>query len=164
MTNQTNQANQNKTVYLMAGAAGAGKSYTRKNHEVLSSLEVVDADQFKKAHPEYDPNNPGALHAWSSAQARRKFHNMLEGSASFIYDGTGTKAEKYAEMIDQAREAGFEAKVVYVEVSLETSLYRNANRERHVPEEIIHDQHRLIKSAMNFLKEYADGFEQINND
>ena len=151
-------------VVFMAGAAGAGKSYIRSKTADLATLEVVDADQFKAAHPDYDPKNPGALHAWSSEMAREAYKRNLTGTESFIYDGTGTNAEKYVAMIREARAAGFTTEIVYVEVSRETSLRRNAARERNVPEYIVNEQHDLIPTSIELISREADAMRQINND
>lgn len=156
-------ANTQKAVF-MAGAAGAGKSYIRSRTEDLKSLPVVDADQFKAAHPDYDPKNPGALHVWSNEQAMDLFLTSLEGTDSFIYDGTGTNPERYVTMIKQARRAGFSTEIVYVEVTRETSLRRNAERERTVPEFIVNEQHDFLPSSIEIIFEEADANRTINND
>lgn len=162
-TTQDTEAEMAKVVF-MAGAAGAGKSYIRSRTEDLRDLEVVDADQFKAAHPDYDPKNPGALHAWSSQMAREAYVAKLNGTDSFIYDGTGTNAEKYVAMIREAHAAGFRTEIVYVEVSRETSLERNAARERNVPEYIVNEQHDLLPTSIEIISREAGEFRTINND
>jgi len=164
MKTTTNTTTQTPTATFMAGAAGAGKGYVRNNDETLKSLPVVDADQFKSSHPDYDPKDPGALHVWSSNMANRAFFKALGEGQSFIYDGTGTKAAKYVKMISEARSAGFAIEVVYVKVSLETSLDRNAKRERNVPVDVVHEQHELIGTSMIIIAEHADTFRVIRND
>ena len=160
----TNRINQTPTLYLMAGAAGAGKGYVIRNDAILSTLPVVNADHFKESHPEYDPKNPAPLHAWSSQQATRTFYAKLGAGESFIFDGTGTTAEKYVGFIHAAHAAGFKAEVVYVKVSLKTSLTRNAARSRNVPENVVREQHGRIGNAIEILAGYADNVIVVNND
>lgn len=152
------------TLILMAGAAGSGKGYVRSNDAELAALPVVDSDDIKKEHPDFDPKNPGLIHAWSSIEATRRFYGRLAAGESFIFDGTGTNAEKYVTMIREANRAGFEVTIVYVKVSLATSLKRNAERERTVAEFIVREQHSLIPASIEILRDAADNFRQIQND
>ena len=160
----TNRTFQTPTLYLMAGIAGSGKTWVRKNDAAMMELPVVDADQFKASHPDYDPKNPSLIHAWSSKMAMRAFFEMLGEGNSFVYDGTGTSTEKYVSMINAAHAAGFMVEVVYVKVALATSLHRNANRERVVPEAIVLEQHSLIGVSMEILSGYADAYRVVRND
>ncbi len=152
------------TLILMAGAAGSGKSWVRENDPALSALPVVDSDDIKKEHPDFDPACPELIHEWSSVEATRRFYGKLAAGESFIFDGTGTNAEKYLTMIREARRCGFETEIVFVKVSLSTSLQRNAARERTVPEFIVREQHDLMPAAMEILRDAADDFRQIKND
>ena len=152
------------TVTFMAGAAGSGKGYIRSNDAALMELPVVDADAFKQAHPDYDAKNPSALHTWSSEQAMRAFFGKLAEGSDFIYDGTGTSAAKYIQMMRQARSAGFQVEVVFVKVSLATSLRRNAERERNVPEAIVREQHDLLPTSIDLISEEADSMRVVRND
>lgn len=161
---QQNEGTKMARLVLMAGAAGSGKSYVRKNAADLRDLPVVDADSFKAAHPDYNPKDPGALHVWSSEKANEAFYASLATGTDFIYDGTGTKAEKYVKMIREAKAAGFTTEIVYVRVTLETSLERNANRERNVPVAIVHEQHELLPTAIEIISREADKMRTVDND
>ena len=154
----------NPKLYLMAGAAGSGKSYVRENNAELRHLPVVDADAHKKKHPDYDPKNPGTVHAWSNAEAKREFFFMLGMGVDFIYDGTGTNAEKYVQFTIDAKSAGYDVEVVYVKVSRETSLKRNAARERNVPEDIVNAQHDTIAISIDIIAGYVDSVRVVKND
>jgi predicted kinase len=147
----------------MAGAAGSGKSWARENDVDLVALPVVDSDDIKKEHPDFDPKQPHLIHEWSSVEATRRFYGKLADGESFIFDGTGTNAEKYISMINEAHRAGFNVAVVYVKVTLATSLKRNAERERTVPEYVVREQHSLLPFAIQIIRDAADNFRIINN-
>ena len=123
------------TLILMAGAAGSGKSWARENDADLAALPVVDSDDIKKEHPDFDPKQPQLIHEWSSVEATRRFYGKLAAGESFIFDGTGTNAEKYIAM-----------------------------RERTVPAHVVREQHSLLPVAIQIIRDAADNFRTIKND
>lgn len=52
-------------------------------------------------------------------------------------DGTGTHVHRQIRRMNQAREAGFFVVKLYVKVSVDTALARNAKRQRRVPDDIL---------------------------
>lgn len=151
-----------KTVTFTAGAPGAGKGYIIERD--YAELHVVDCDKHKQAHADYDPKNPGALHAWSSEMATKEFFSMLSGDDSFVFDGTGTDTAKLANFMNQATLAGFSTEVCYVKVSLATALKRNSERERVVPESLVREKFATIATAVDILSDYADTVRVVRND
>ena len=61
------------------GPAGSGKSWVR-NLRYMKHLDfkVVDPDEIKKHHPEYDPDAPFKVHAWSKQVSEGQFRNIVE--------------------------------------------------------------------------------------
>jgi predicted kinase len=151
------------TAFFMMGGPGSGKSYVRENDAAMAGLRVIDADSFKAAHPDYDPKNPGALHAWSSVECTKAFYGALSGTDSFVYDGTGTNAEKMVNWMMQAREAGFAVELVFVRCPLNVALQRNARRERVVPEHIVIEKHAQVGAAFTICSGYATTVRTVDN-
>ena len=150
------------TLYMMAGGPGSGKGYIIAKH--YSELSVVDCDRIKSEHPDYDPKNPSALHEWSSIEASREFYWRLSIGDDFIYDGTGTNAEKYIAMANAAHAAGFNVTLVYVKASLVTSLRRNAERARTVPEHLVIEKHASIATSVALIRDTVNSVEIYLND
>lgn len=138
----------------MMGGPAAGKSTVRKAR--FAEMAVVDCDIIKAGHPDYDPKNPSALHAWSSAAATRQFYAALASGTDVVFDGTGSTAEKYVKFIQDAQAAGYETEVCYVTVSLKTAIARNAARERSVPVEVVREKHSLIATSFDIVSRFAD--------
>lgn len=157
-----NRTETRPTLIMTAGSPGAGKGYTIER--MHPTLPVVDCDQFKMAHPDYDPKNPAALHAWSSEQAQHAFSAALLAGETFIYDGTGANVEKMATMIKAAHAAGFKVQILYVKVRLTTALARNAARERVVPESLLREKFNTVETAIEILANYADEIVTVEND
>ena len=72
----------------MMGGPASGKSTVRR--ERFPGVQVLDSDDFKQAHPDYDPKNPQVLHAWSAQELVQSLFRALAGDEDFVYDGTGS--------------------------------------------------------------------------
>ena len=155
-------ANQTQpTAVFMMGGPGSGKSFVRDRD--FAGLAVVDCDSIKESHPDYDPKNPSALHEWSRIECVKAFFRALGGDDSFVYDGTGTNAEKMVEWMLKAQEAGFKVQLVYVKCPLQTALRRNQQRDRTVPESIVREKHAVVETTFKILTGYADEVTEVQN-
>lgn len=126
---------------------------------------VLDPDAVKESHPDYDPKNPHALHAWSQEVVERQFAQALADSAGlWLVDGTGTNAEKMVRRMNAAKAAGYTVELLYVKCTLKTSLARNAARERVVPEHVVRAKALDIATAFEIVAPCADAVEVVNND
>lgn len=148
------------------GPAGSGKSYI-KTKRYLRHLDFkeVDPDAIKKTHPDYDPENPFTLHAWSKVVADSQLNKILsDGSGSpVIIDGTGRNAAGVAKKINNAKRNGYNTYLVYVYVPLEISIWRNRNRKRFVPEAKILEQSQKIGKSFQRLKGMVTKVKVIPN-
>ena len=156
---------QNKRMVIMGGLPGSGKStVARENHNFGTEFKI-DCDEFKKSIPGYDPNNvTNEVHEASKVMEKEALHKAMNGNVSFLYDTTATNTQRIVKLIKDAQSAGFAVTMVYVKVSIDTSLKRNQMRERHVPEAIIFEKAGEIEVAMNEYKKYVDEFIVIEND
>ena len=151
-----------KELVLMMGGPGSGKSYVRK--QVCPELPVVDCDEIKKTHPDYDPKNPGLVHQWSSRLADAQSQQNLIDGVSFVMDGTGRNSEKYVRMIREAHEKGYRTRLLYVACSVRTALERNAKRERTVPEDMLLESHAMVTTSFEIVARYVTHVQVVNND
>jgi predicted ABC-type ATPase len=148
------------------GPAGSGKSFV-KTKKYLRHLDFkeVDPDEIKKLHPDYDPENPFAVHAWSRALAQAQLNEiMTDGSGSpVIVDGTGRDYSKIEKQMRMAEKNGYKTHLVYVYVPFEVSIWRNRNRPRFVPEDVIMEQSQKIAQNYKKLRTMADKSKVILN-
>lgn len=149
-----------RAVFMMGGP-GSGKSYIRNRD--YAGLRVLDCDRHKAGRPDYNPKNPNALHAWSRIQLAREFAAAVGAGESFVYDGTGARAERYARLMAVAREAGYAVELCYVRCPLRIALKRNATRARTVPESIVRSRHADVGVAFELIAGAADGTRIVNN-
>lgn len=155
-------ATQQPTATFMMGGPASGK--TRARNAMFQGVEILDCDEIKKELPGYDPKNPSAVHELSATILNRRFYTTLGTGAPFVYDGTGTNAEKYARLFSEARAAGYRVQLVYVPCTLSVALERNAKRDRTVPEAIVREKYESIEFAFEILSRRADVVTVINAD
>lgn len=148
------------------GPAASGKSFI-KTKKYLRHLDFkeVDPDVIKRSHPEYDPEKPFELHGWSKQIAEGRLKSLLtDGTGSpVIVDGTGRNWKGVANKMRLAKENGYRTYLVYVYVPFEVSIWRNRNRERFVPEDVIMEQSRQIDSSYKHLSRMADQDKVVMN-
>ena len=158
--NEQSRDTESRAVF-MVGGPGSGKSYVRRNK--YAGMKALDADDYKQSHPDYDPKNPAALHEWSAAELRSAFHSTIASGESFVYDGTGSTAERYVSYIQQAHEMGYTVEVCYVRVPMGVALFRNARRERTVPEYVVREKHALVGTSFEIIAPHADTVTVVQN-
>ncbi len=151
-----------KTATFMMGVPAAGKSTIASKE--FSDVKILDCDKIKETHPDYDPKNPSLVHAWSTGMLEKEFQKTLFEDESFVIDGTGANSDKMSRQITEAKSAGFKTRLVYVIVCLKTSLKRNSERIRVVPEEIVIAKYKDIRYSFDLVSPQVDEVEVIKNE
>ena len=151
-----------KTLVIMAGLPASGKSTYIKNN--LQGFDIVDCDELKKSINGYDPMNPQLVHAQSKVLEKSVIYKNFHEGISFVYDTTASNTDNVIYLINTAHELGYTVHVVHISVSLDTALYRNARRERVVPEDVIIDKYGKMSTSINIIKKYVDGFIELDNN
>lgn len=152
----------NEMIFFM-GLPASGKSKFAKQY--AATHVIIDPDAIKMTHPEYDPKDPNAIHEWSSMQEELQFSSALNsGVGQYVIDGTGTNAEKMVRRMTEAKARGFAVSLIYVTVSLQTSIARNAARVRVVPEYVIREKSMNIATSFQIVAPHADTVKVIDND
>ncbi len=151
------------TFTFTMGLPGSGKS--RVVAERHPDVQIIDPDAIKAGHPDYDPKSPGDLHGWSKDVADAKFANATgAGVGDWLLDGTGTLVDKLVKNIRHAKACGFNTRLLFVAVSLETAIARNAKRERTVPESIIREKAEVIYTAFEIAAKEVDDVDVVWNE
>ena len=111
-------------VVVMAGGAGAGKSYLL-NQLNLSSLPQVNPDKYVEdpQHPAYNNLSQGASLADKEAQ------ELSNSKATFVWDTTASNPKKIKELIDK----GYDVFMVMVYTHPMISYISNFSRKRNIP-------------------------------
>lgn len=170
-----------KVAVFMIGLPGAGKSrvidyrYSQDPYTsaTLNSTLVLDLDKEIVQHPEYDPLDPdrlytlrGEAYRWADKRVEDKFLAGLSepGVKRLVVDGTGTDEARQIRRMQQAREAGFFVKAMYVRVPVRTAIARAAMRKTGVTPERIQMYHSKMAAAMEVASAHADEVEVVDGD
>ena len=139
-----------KTVFIMQGAAAAGKSTIVEALEYTFGIDhqvvVVSADNYWRQSGEYnfDIKKLGEAHQW----AQRLFSLHLDAGADIIIvDNTNTTQKEAQPYINMANNAMYEIRVIRVDCSVSTCLYYNEKRpeNRRVPRHIVEKMHKRLE-------------------
>jgi len=154
-----------KTVTFLAGAGGSGKSFVLANRQDLQGQEVVNLDHFIEAHPSFLSGEASAadLFSWAKGLRDQAWAKALEGDESFILDGTCADLASVQKRVEQAYQAGFQVRFLWVKVPVELCLYRNTLRPRQVPTEAILEASVGCANTMALLVEHGFQVEKVNN-
>jgi predicted kinase len=121
---------QRKTVILMLGKGGAGKTTTlglvlRKPEQ----FSVISADYAKERIPEYDGYNSGVVHEESTEIAE---HNALlkaiRRGHNIVLDATGKTSSKYEAIAEKLHRLGYQVQAIHVDVPTGVSARRAVSR------------------------------------
>ena len=167
---------QPRVVIFMCGLPGAGKSTIAERRyrpaQQASSVVWLDLDAELSTHPRFNPSDPDKLYVekgnkayeWADARIEARYQAALADDSlkRIVVDGTGTNAERQRHRMQEAREAGFFVKVLFVDIPLETAVRRAAHRPRPVSAAKIHSYHAKIHSALVQMHDLADEFETFD--
>ena len=122
-------------VIVMAGGAGAGKSYLL-NQLSLSSLPQVNPDKYVEDpdHPAYNNLSQGARLADKEAQ------ELSDNKTSFVWDTTASNPKKVQELINK----GYDVFMVMVYTHPMISYISNFSRERNIPGQAVFSTWRNV--------------------
>ena len=158
---------------LMGGSPASGKStFLRKYAPYLLKEEIlkVDADEIRAKLPEYK--------GWNATQTHQETKDIVNTLLSdrtigipckydIIYDGTMNSTKSYFPLIALLKKLGYKIFIVYIdkveeEVIKKRALERYKKSGRFVPMAVIDDFFTRGKSALNELKDKADGYMVID--
>jgi predicted ABC-type ATPase len=158
---------------LMGGSPASGKStFLRKYAPYLLKEEIlkVDADEIRAKLPEYKGWNATSTHQETRDIVNTLLSNRTIGipcKYDVIYDGTMNSTKNYLPLISLLKGLGYKIFIVYIDkvdeaIVKKRALERYKKSGRFVPMAVIDDFFTKGKTALNELKDKADGFMIID--
>jgi predicted ABC-type ATPase len=158
---------------LMGGSPASGKSsFLKKYRPYLLSEDIckVDADEVRAMLPEY--------RGWNACQTHLETKDIVNVLISdrnigipcafdLIYDGTMNNTKSYLPLIELLHNLGYKIFVVYIDnvprdVIEKRAMERYKKSGRFVPLSVIDDFFSKGKTALNEIKEKADGYMVVD--
>ena len=159
---------QYKAIFF-AGSPGAGKTYVaRKLADTFQGLKQVNMDiWFKrlmtkknlswKMPPEEEPEREKQRQRSKELVAKQQ-QSYADSGLGLLIDSTGRILETVRRIKDELEDKGYETTMIFVNTDLETALRRNKERERTLPDKLIHQNFEIIEQR---LGEYQRMFNDV---
>jgi len=147
-----------KTLYIIAGANGSGKTTFALNFAQLDNLKFINADEIAK---KYDPNDIQKYKMKAGKEFFFELNKSLQENNSFIIETT--MSGKYlVKVIKEAKKKSFDVTIIYLFLETKTeNIYRVKNRVlkggHDVPQaDIIRRYYRSRKLFWDTYKDMSD--------
>lgn len=154
-----------KTLFIVAGANGSGKTTFAKNFTDNEKIKFINADEIAKI---YDPNDIQKYKVKAGKQFFKELKISLDDEYSFAIETT-LSGKYLVDVIKDAKEKGFFVSLIYLFLEeKEENILRVKNRVlkggHNVPsEDIIRRYHRSRELFWNVYKNMVDDWSVIFN-
>ena len=162
-------------VVFMAGGPGSGKSYINKKLglRALNFVDINSDSAFEHAMKKslLDLNMPKGqdcardiVRGLAKKTTMKKKGHALDGRLGMVIDGTGAKANKIQQMVDDFTKLGYECAMVFVDTDQQTALDRNNQRERSLRASLVTKMWKEVQdNKPTFKKLFKEHFYIIDN-
>lgn len=142
------EARNRPKLVVMAGGAGAGKSYLL-NQLDLGSLPLVNPDKYVEDpnSPAYNKLNPGV------ALANKEADQLTDEKTSFVWDTTASNADKIKSILAK----GYDIYMVMVYTHPVIAFISNAKRQRRVPSSAVFSTWNNVYSLIDDYNKMLKG-------
>ena len=164
---------QYKAIFF-AGSPGAGKTYVaRKLAGVFGGLKQVNMDIiFKhlmtkknlswKMPPEEEPERE-IQRQRSKELVSKQQQSLSDSGLGLLVDSTGRIYETVEKIKNSLEDKGYETTMVFVNTDLQTALRRNKDRERTLPDKLIHQNYEVIEQNLGEFQRMFKAVYVIDN-
>ena len=159
---------------FFAGSPGAGKTYVaRKLAGVFGGLKQVNMDIiFKhlmtkknlswKMPPEEEPEREKQRQRSKELVAKQQ-QTYADSGLGLLIDSTGRILGTIRRIKDELEHNGYETTMIFVNTDLETALRRNKERERTLPDKLIHQNYDIIEQRLGEFQRLFNDVHIIDN-
>ncbi len=159
---------------FFAGSPGSGKTYiARKLAGAFQGLKQVNMDIiFKhlmtkknlswKMPPEEEPEREKQRQR-SKELVSKQQQSLSDSGLGLLVDSTGRIYETVEKIKNSLEDKGYETTMVFVNTDLQTALRRNKERERTLPDKLIHQNFEVIEQNLGRFQRLFNDVHLIDN-
>ena len=159
---------------FFAGSPGSGKTYVaRKLASAFQGLKQVNMDiWFKrlmtkknlswKMPPEEEPEREKQRQRSKELVAKQQ-QSYTDSGLGLLIDSTGRILGTTRRIKDELEDKGYKTTMIFVNTDLETALRRNKERERTLPDKLIHQNFEIIEQRLGEYQRMFNDVHIINN-
>jgi len=169
---------------IIAGGPGAGKSYVTQNFIDLPDYKQFNVDNYRvslaknlwgdqwkenisteegyakildMSHTTSDPRN-------LTIKFLKNFIGVERGHMpNIVYEAGGGQREVMNDVINLAKENGYNVTIVHVVTELDKALNRNQERDRSLPRDMVIDYHDKVRRVVKDLIPMVDNYWIVDN-
>jgi dephospho-CoA kinase len=153
---------------FLAGGPGSGKSFmvgqtalTSLGFKLINS-DIMFENALKKAGLSTTPEDIASatgqeIRGKAKTLVGKQLDLALTGRLGLVIDGTGKDFSKIQKQANLLKELGYSVAMIFVNTDLETSLARNAQRERSLPEDMVK---AMWKDVQNNIGKFQNFFSR----
>tara|TARA_R110002051_G_scaffold50868_1_gene98005 strand:+ start:285 stop:893 length:609 start_codon:yes stop_codon:yes gene_type:complete len=159
---------------FFAGSPGAGKTYvSRKLAGVFGGLKQVNMDIiFKhlmtknnlswKMPPEEEPEREKQRQR-SKELVTKQQQRYTDNGLGLLIDSTGRIYDTIAKIKQELEDKKYATTMIFVNTDLQTALRRNKDRERTLPDKLIHKNFSVVEQNLGKFQRLFNDVHIINN-
>ncbi len=169
---------------IIAGGPGAGKSFVTQNFIDLPDYKQFNVDNYRvalakkiwgnswKENISTDEGYKKILDmSYTTSDPRnltiRFLKNFLEVERNYtpniVYDAGGGQREVMNDVINLAKDNGYDVTIVHVVTELDKALERNQERDRSLPRDMVIDYHDKVRRVVKDLIPMVDNYWIVDN-
>lgn len=153
------------------GLPSAGKTTAKRRRLRRGELDIAPG-RYRRLHRAYSSNmgedTDDEVQCWSVQRADDEFDQALAVPKAerrdLVFDSGGSNAARLREQISAARRAGYATELLWVDVPVEVSLFRNRNRdvyERTCSEKLILERGKQMRRNFEELSSLVDNASEV---
>ena len=158
---------QKEAVIMLSLPAGGKTTYIKENYIDVNPNNhvIVSADNIRVKHPDYDPQNPEAIHELCVDLAEKEMYRLGSLNTNIVMDGGGINNYYTLRIVDKLKFWGYKIKVVFINTPARICIARNNERvkkgERFVPKSSIIDKSYKLQRSLSRLMCVCDEIIEI---
>ena len=159
---------------FFAGSPGAGKTYVaRKLAGAFQGLKQVNMDIWFKhlmtkknlswKMPDKEEPEREIQRQRSKELVAKQQQTYADSGLGLLIDSTGRIFETVARIKQEIESQGYQTTMIFVNTDLQTALRRNKERERQLPDKLIHKNFSVVEQNLGQFQRLFNDVHIVNN-